>query len=333
MWWIWPIYITLLILMTFLSIVIARFVDALDKKSNISGGLLGGILLAGVTSLPELITSLSAILLLSNADMTFGNIVGSNFFDVVIIGTCMLCMFFIIKKCGLSKNTGILMILTFVATAIILVFNVFNLNWVIPGVNIHALSLIFVGLYVFVIISSRKQDDIQQVEELKKETRISKMSVKQIALWFVLCAIFLIAVSVGITYATDFIAETYNIGSSVAGAVFLGVATSLPEVITCFELVRLKNYNMAVNDIYGSVMFNLLILTIADIFYFKGTIFSFNIQTLYMISFMLGVIVLSYIAYLLKRKNTKLGNSGAFYLVTGGVITISYFLCMILCVV
>ena len=330
MWWIWLIYVVLLVVMTFLSILIARFVDALDKKTNMSGGFLGGILLAGVTSLPELITSLSAILLLGNADMTFGNILGSNFFDVAVIGVCMLCMFSIVKKSKLSKNTGILMFLGFFVTLIILLFNIFKLNWVIPGVNIHALAIIFVACYVFVVILSGKKDDIEKEAEPEKETKISSMSVKQIVLWFILSAIALIAVSVGITYATDFIASSYNIGSSIAGAIFLGVATSLPEVITCVELTRLKNFNMAINDIYGSIMFNLLILTIADIFFFKGTIFSFNVQTLYMTSFMTGIIGISLIVYLLKRKMAKIANSGWFYIVVGGAMTSAYFLCMIL---
>ena len=330
MWWIWPVYVVLLVAMTFLSIILARIVDALDKKTKLSGGFLGGILLAGVTSLPELITSLTAIILIGNADMTFGNIVGSNFFDIIIIGTVMLCMFSIVKKCKLSKNTGILILLCFLVSLILLVFNIFYFSAMIPAINVSVLSIVFIVFYVFVVLLSKKEDDIEKEPENEQQTRFSSMGIKQIVLWFILSAIALIGVSVGITYATDFIAETYNIGSSVAGALFLGVATSLPEVITCIELTRLKNFNMAVNDIYGSCMFNLLILTIADIFYFKGTIFSFNTQTLYFLSFMVGAIILTGVTYLLKRKNAKIAQSGWFYGVFGLIITASYIICMVL---
>ncbi len=333
MWWIWPVYVVLLVVMTFLSIILARLVDVLDKKTKMGGGLLGGVLLAGITSLPELVTSLSAILLIGNVDMTFGNILGSNFFDVVVIGLSMLLMFKIVKKSGVSKNTGILMLLCFGVTLVIFLFDVFNLNWVIPGVNIHALALIFIAFYVFVVLlSAKKDDDLGEEVEEQKENKCMGVSIKKVVLWFVVSGICLVGVSIGITYATDYIASTYNIGSSVAGAIFLGVATSLPEVITCLELVRLKNFNMAINDIYGSCMFNLLILTIADIFYFKGTIFAFNTQTLYFLSFMLGVIGLSFVVYLLKRKKTKIASSGWLYAIVGGAITISYFLCMFLSV-
>ena len=182
MWWIWPVYAVLLVVMTYLSIVLARLVDALDKKTNMSGGLLGGILLAGVTSLPELITSLSAILLIGNTDMTFGNIVGSNFFDIIVIGLSMLFMFNIVKKSKLSKNTGILILLCFLVSTIVLVFNIFNLSWVIPGINLNALSIIFVVFYIFVVILSGKKDDIEKEEEPEKETKFLKMSIKQIVL-------------------------------------------------------------------------------------------------------------------------------------------------------
>ena len=330
MWWIWPVYVVLLVAMTFSSIILARIVDALDKKTKMSGGFLGGILLAGVTSLPELITSLTAILLIGNQDMTFGNIIGSNFFDIIVIGVVMLCMFNIVKKSQLSKNTGILILLCFMVSLIILVFNIFNISLVIPAININILSIVFIVFYVFVVILSGKKDDIEKQEEIEKQTLFSKMSIKQIVLWFVLCAVFLVGVSVGITYATDYIATTYSIGSSVAGALFLGVATSLPEVITCIELTRLGNFNMALNDIYGSCMFNLLILTIADIFYFKGTIFTFNTQTLYFLSFMIGAILLTMLMFLLRRKNSKISQKGWIYLSLGLIMVAGYILSMVL---
>ncbi|MBR1925513.1 MAG: hypothetical protein IJ837_01515 [Clostridia bacterium] len=330
MWWIWPVYVILLVAMTFSSIVLARIVDTLDKKTKMSGGFLGGILLAGVTSLPELITSLTAIFLIGNQDMTFGNIIGSNFFDVVVIGIAMLLMFNIVKKSTLSKNTGTLILLCFFVSLIILVFNIFNISLVIPAININILSIVFVIFYVFVVILSGKKDDIEKEAEIEKQTLFSKMSTKQITLWFVLCAIFLVGVSVGITYVTDHIATSYNIGSSIAGALFLGVATSLPEVITCLELTRLKNFNMALNDIYGSCMFNLLILTLTDIFYFKGTIFSFNTQTLYFLSFMVGVILLTMLTFFLRRKNSKFSQKGWIYFSLGLVMTVGYILSMVL---
>ena len=67
MWWIYPLYVLDLALMIFLSIELGNLVDMLDKKTKISGAFIGGVLLAAVTSLPELFTAFSSILLVHNA--------------------------------------------------------------------------------------------------------------------------------------------------------------------------------------------------------------------------------------------------------------------------
>ena len=57
-------YIVLAILVVFLSVRLSYYVDCLDKKTNLSGAFIGGVMLAAVTSLPELFTSLTAVLAL-----------------------------------------------------------------------------------------------------------------------------------------------------------------------------------------------------------------------------------------------------------------------------
>ena len=72
--------------------------------------------------------------------------------------------------------------------------------------------------------------------------------------------------SVVLTYITDAIAAKYNLGVGLAGAIFLGVETSLPEVASTIALVRMRNYDIAVGNIVGSNLFNFLVLCTADLF-------------------------------------------------------------------
>ncbi len=334
MWWIWPVYVLILVVVTFLSVLLARYVDALDKKTQMSDGVLGGVLLAGVTSLPELITSFTAVLLFNDAQMTFGNIMGSNFFDITIIGVLMLSMFFIVKSRGVSKSTSYFIWLSFVLSAVILVFNIFNWQVVIPGININILSLIILAFYVFVLVISRKnkeeKSDEIDGEEVKLSEKLEKMPVKKIVLCFVIVAVLLVGSSVGLTYATEFIAENYEIGKGIAGALLLGIATSLPEVVSSIELVRLKNFDMAVGNLFGSCMFNYLILTLVDIFYFSGSVFTFGLQSIYFAGFMLFSTVAFSLVYILKRKKAKVAQSSWLYITIGALMVASYLACMIL---
>ena len=85
MWWIYPVYVLDLVAMVFLSMMLGNLVDMLDKKTKISGAFIGGVLLAAVTSLPELFTAFSSIFLVHNASFVVGDILGSVIFDLVVL--------------------------------------------------------------------------------------------------------------------------------------------------------------------------------------------------------------------------------------------------------
>ena len=68
-------------LTVFLSIRLSYYADGLSKTSGFNGLLIGGLVIAGVTSLPELVTCFSAIAV-SNNELAVGDILGSNVFNI-----------------------------------------------------------------------------------------------------------------------------------------------------------------------------------------------------------------------------------------------------------
>ena len=77
-------YLVVSAIVVFLSIKLSDFVDQLDKRTTISGAFLGGILLAAVTSLPEMFTSITSTLLVRSNQYVVGNILGSNLFNMAL---------------------------------------------------------------------------------------------------------------------------------------------------------------------------------------------------------------------------------------------------------
>ena len=63
------------------------------------------------------------------------------------------------------------------------------------------------------------------------------------------------------------IAQQTGLGTSFVGAVLLAASTSLPEVSTVLAAVRLKRYEMAVADVFGTNLFNVTILFAVDVLY------------------------------------------------------------------
>jgi len=261
------IYAVLASLVVFLSIKLSNFVDLLDKKTKVSGALLGGILLAGVTSLPELFTSLTGTLIVGDNGLVLGNIMGSDFFDIMIFGVVYFLFFkkFVQGKVGKQHYFTSLFIALMLISVTIAAFVFSKKGWLWGYFN--PMSLVIIAIYVVsVILTPKTEEKEEQEEEIK-----SKLTVKQIWILLAVFSIVLIGASIGVTMVTEQIVTGYNIGHTFGGSLFLGVATSLPEVTATISLCKKKNFDAAYGDILGSCVFNIIILAFADAISFRAT--------------------------------------------------------------
>ena len=79
--------------------------------------------------------------------------------------------------------------------------------------------------------------------------------------------------------APDRVVEGFHIDGTFGGSLFLGVATSLPEVTATIALCKKKNFDAAYGDIIGSCTFNIIILALADAMSFKTPTSIYNITS------------------------------------------------------
>ena len=297
-------YFLVAAIVVFLSIKLSDFVDLLDKKTKISGAFLGGILLAAVTSLPELFTSLTATLLLSNNKLVVGNILGSDIFNITLFVIIYIFFFKKLTESKVSKaHLWSMLFIGLMYASITLAAFVFNFNKILWG-WFNPISILIVIIYVFSIIKTPK------IEEAEEKTTDSKLTVKQIIFWFVVCSILLIGASIGITYLTDWVVNNFNMGATFGGALFLGVATSLPEMTATITLSRKKNFNAAYGNILGSCVFNFIILALADLLSFKaGPLYNFDESSFFLLILGAASIVIFLVSLLIqfskKFKYTK----------------------------
>lgn len=125
--------------------------------------------------------------------------------------------------------------------------------------SINCISFIIMIIYIILIVKQPKESEEENIENN------SKLTIKQIVFLFILFSVLLIIVSILITYTTDLITKEISwLGGTIAGAILLGVATSLPEVISTFQLFKIKNYNAGYGNMIGSCTFNYLILSLVD---------------------------------------------------------------------
>ena len=292
------IYAVLASLVVFLSIKLSEYVDLLDKKTKVSGALLGGILLAGVTSLPELFTSLTGTLIVGDNKLVLGNIMGSDFFDIMIFGV----VYFLFFKKITQGKVGKQHYLTCFFTALMLVvvtIAAFVLNkngWLIGWFN--PMSILIIAIYVLSVVFTPKTEEKEEQDEPVE----CKWSVKQIWILLAVFSLVLIGASIGVTMVTEQIVNGFNIGHTFGGSLFLGVATSLPEVTATISLCKKKNFDAAYGDILGSCVFNIIILAFADAISFKaGPLYTINNDSFMLIIGTMFTLALTFISILFIR--------------------------------
>lgn len=279
-------------LTVFLSFKLSYYADLLNKTTNISGVFIGGILLAGITSLPEFVTCLSSIFL-NNPYLAIGDILGSNFFNIA-----MMCLFDIlfIKTMfyNYTKNKYYIIYLLLIINYFIMYLfmgGIFNLELF----NIGIPSFIIIITYIFYLKNAKE-------EETKKEVITTK---EHVLLKFFLVGLFMVIVSILLTLVVNLIAgKNPNVASSFIGAILLGITTSMPEVITFIALIKMKSFDLALSDIIGSNLFNLLILAVGDIFLKNKEIYYFvDKESMFLLIFGFILTILSF--YQNNRKVVK----------------------------
>lgn len=299
-------------LTVFLSFRLSYYADLLNKTTNISGVFIGGILLAGITSLPELVTCLSSIFL-NNPYLAIGDILGSNFFNIA-----MMCFFDIlfIKTMfyNYTKNRYYLIY-------VLLILNYFIMYLFMGGTfnleifNIGLPSFIIIITYIFYLKNAKE-------EETKKEVITTK---EHVLLKFFLVGLFMVIVSILLTLVVNLIAgKNPNVASSFIGAILLGITTSMPEVITFIALVKMKSFDLALSDIIGSNLFNLLILAIGDIFLKNKEIYYFvDKESMFLLIFGLILTILSFY-----QNNRKVVKNKLVYIIPSlmGILLYAYYI-------
>ena len=301
------------ILVIILSIKLSVYADEITKTTNISKNIVGGVLVAGITSLPELITCLSSIYL-RNYYLAFGDILGSNLFNISII-----CFFdiifikkFIFNKTNSSSLIYILLLINYIFIYLSLssVLNVSLFNIGIP-------SIIIIATYIYYL---------KHVNSCEEEKSISQSSNKNfVILKFILTAIILIITSILLTFIVNKLSIMYpSVSSSFIGAIFLGITTSMPEVVTFITLINLDNYSMALLDIIGSNLFNLLIIAMGDLVMLNDKIYNYaDRQSFFILILCIITTVISMLQNKIKLKNKFL------YIIPSIIVFILYIVFLI----
>ncbi|MBM7579104.1 sodium:calcium antiporter [Jeotgalibacillus terrae] len=313
------------IVTVYAALKLSTYADVISTKTSMGGVLVGTILLAGATSLPEVTTSFSAVWI-GNNDIAVGNLLGSNLFNVFIL-SCF-DLYYRKKQLFLQAShdhlytAGIGLLLTF----LIMISLTLRIDYTIFGVGIDSLLIAVIYLAKILILGrlSKTNQLVTQPEKPPLTTPDSSdmmMSVKQAAVRFTIAAIVIMGAGTLLSITGDQIALITGLGSSFIGSFLVAAATSFPEAVAVFTALRLKNINMAMGSILGSNIFNLFIIAGSDLVYRDGAIIS-TVSSSHLTT-SIGIFILSLIAtWAVLRKRVS---SAFMYMLPSLLVVVIYF--------
>jgi len=273
--------------------------DIIGDKKKLEKSWIGIVMLASITSLPELITSSSSSLM-GIPEMAVANVFGSNFFNIFII---FVIEIFFVRKISFSSSMSMKNIFTGLCSIFITL--TFILGHIIGGVELSFVSLISIIILVMYFISMKLIYIVEKSEsKIKKDAgeiisgkEISDAEYRVTIVKFTLSAVIVIIAGVATVYVADKLAVTpiygIKLGQSFVGVILLALATSLPELTVSIQAVKMGSYDMAAGNILGSNLFNLGILFVADLFYLESGIFKqSSLDNFHLLSAVLSIFIL-----------------------------------------
>ena len=253
---------------------LSRSGDIIADKTGISGVWIGLILLGAVTSLPELVTGLSAVTLADEPNIAVGDVFGSCVFNLLIL----VVVDFMHRETPVYRRAHQGHILSAGFGVILIGFAGLNLlvadhhaNYAIGHVGLY--TPILIGLYLLALraVFTYERDHREAFVEGASE-RYPDVTLKAAIIRYVAAAILVVAAGIWLPFAGADLADAMGWQTTFVGSLFVAAATSLPELVVTIAAVRIGALNMAIANLLGSNLFNMLVLGIDDIFYVKGPI-------------------------------------------------------------
>jgi len=234
--------------------------STLARNFGISPMIIGLTIVAMGSSAPEMMVAATASLH-GNPNTAIGNAIGSNITNIaLVLGITALIKPLVVSSSTIKQELPLILVLTVVAF-----WMLFDNNFTfIEGLILMIGFFVFIGsLLIRALMQRKKQCLDNSVEDdlmiAEAEQEIQEQSNPLISLfWLIVGIILLVGSSNYLVESAVFIAHTFGISDLVIGLTVIAVGTSLPELAASIASVLKKEDDLAMGNIIGSNIFNIL---------------------------------------------------------------------------
>lgn len=232
--------------------------SSVARRLKVPSLIIGMTIVAMGTSLPECAVSVTASLT-GNNTLAVSNVVGSNIFNLMVVcGVCALFAPLTIKKDTLQKEFP----LSIICAILLMFLGYFGMT--LGHIEGVILLIIFVGYLLWMIQAARTARKKHVKERLMtEEEEFAEDDVDILPVWK--CLVFIVGGMIAIKYGGDFvvdgasvIAARLGLSQTLIGLTIVATGTSLPELVTSIVAARKNEVDMALGNVIGSNIFNIL---------------------------------------------------------------------------
>lgn len=270
--------------------------SSIARKFNVPPMVIGLTIVAMGTSAPEAAVSITSSIAGQN-DMALANVVGSNFFNILIVlGVSCIISTLPVEKNTIKKDTPFLLFVS----GLLLIFSI--------DLNISRIEgFIFLAIFTYFLIDTVKtaKNSDSKVEDVPSEDSPMFKTI-------LLCILGIIGIVLGgdmVVKSASSIAKSFGMSDNLVGLTIVAIGTSLPEFVTSVVAVRKGENDIAIGNIIGSNIFN--ILFVLGLSTFINPI-SISMFALFDVVFMILITILLFI--FIKSKNSLIKSQGFIFI-------------------
>lgn len=318
---------------------LARYADTIADRTGVGKAFLGLMLLGGVTSLPEAAATTTAsaagdaplavnnllggvalqVSILAMADALIGRDALSSILasPVVMLQGTLKILMLVIVACGVAVGEpagwpigawSAALVLMYVVALWLVKSYQHETTWIPDGDDPRLMEHVRRGEGV---TEAARKAAAQRADAAGREhhgmggrrPEETPMELRALLIRTAIAGVVILGAGYVATRAADVLADQTGIGSNVMGAVFLALATSLPEISTVLEATRLREYEMAFSDIFGTNLVDVALIFLADAVYAGGPVLN-EVGPFSLVAALLGIAVTTiFLAGFIERKD------------------------------
>jgi cation:H+ antiporter len=253
---------------------LSRYGDVIAERTGLGRTLIGVIMVATVTSLPELVAGVSAVAVAGVPNIAVGDALGSCIFNLLILLVIELgyprASIYTLAAQSHILSTGFGVVLIGIVALSVLVGDRLP---AIGHVGIYT-PVIFIGylLAMRIVLQYELREARARPEE--KELRYPEITLQRALVGYVVAATFVVVAGVWLPFVGAELARVMNWNNSFVGTLFVAFSTSLPELAVALSAVRLGALDLAIGNLLGSNLFDMAIIAVDDLAFLKEPLFA-----------------------------------------------------------